>query len=220
MDRCYRHPQVETAINCTRCNRPICIACMVNAPVGYQCPDCVAGAPRVRVRQVDTTSVTRRIIGLCVAVYVLGGILNVGLFNAANLGMSPIDIAGYGQWYHLLTAAFLHGGILHIAFNMYVLFALGPTLERILGHGRFLLLYLLAALGGARLVFVDGAFDAAASTLAGPAQPLSAAQLTGDEPPLPPMLQLTRTSCPSSMIGSAIESWMRWRIFSVSLSPP
>ena len=121
---------------------------MVNAPVGYQCPDCVAGAPRVRVRQVDTTSVTRRIIGLCVAVYVLGGILNVGLFNAANLGMSPIHIAGYGQWYRLLTAAFLHGGILHIAFNMYALYALGPGLEHYLGGRRFIVLYLVAALGG------------------------------------------------------------------------
>ena len=54
-----------------------------------------------------------------------------------------IGIAIGGEWWRLLTGAFLHGGWLHIAFNMYVLFALGPTLERILGHGRFLLLYLL-----------------------------------------------------------------------------
>ena len=44
---------------------------------------------------------------------------------------------------------FLHGSFLHIAFNMYVLFALGPTLERILGHVRFTALYLLSAVGGA-----------------------------------------------------------------------
>lgn len=61
--------------------------------------------------------------------------------------MWPIGIGIYNEWWRLLTGAFLHGSFLHIAFNMYVLFALGPTLERVLGHGRYLLLYIVAALG-------------------------------------------------------------------------
>ena len=71
--------------------------------------------------------------------------------------MWPVGIAVGGEWWRLVTAAFLHGSFLHIAFNMYVLFALGPTLERILGHGRYLTLYVLAALGGgvASYVFSD-----------------------------------------------------------------
>lgn len=148
MAQCYRHPHVETAIHCTRCDRPICIACMVSAPVGYQCPDCVAGAPRIRVKRADTTSVTRRIIWVCVAIFVLGHILGVQALSVANLGMSPIEIAGYGQWWRLITAAFLHGSVLHIAFNMYALYALGPGLEHYLGSRRFAVLYFVAALGG------------------------------------------------------------------------
>lgn len=40
---CYRHPDRETGIRCTRCERPICPDCMVNASVGFHCPDCAAG---------------------------------------------------------------------------------------------------------------------------------------------------------------------------------
>ncbi|MED6331660.1 MAG: rhomboid family intramembrane serine protease, partial [Actinomycetota bacterium] len=68
---------------------------------------------------------------------------------AERWGMWSVGIVTGDQWYRLLTSAFLHGSFLHIAFNMYVLFALGPTLERILGHVRFTALYLLSALGGA-----------------------------------------------------------------------
>jgi membrane associated rhomboid family serine protease len=55
-----------------------------------------------------------------------------------------------GQWWRLFTAAFLHspGSILHILFNMYALYVLGPPLEAVLGRARFLALYLVAALGG------------------------------------------------------------------------
>ena len=67
---------------------------------------------------------------------------------ALEYGMYPVAIAQGGEWWRLFTSAFLHGSFIHIAFNMYVLFFLGPTLERILGHARFTVLYLLAALGG------------------------------------------------------------------------
>ncbi|HKN81461.1 MAG TPA: hypothetical protein VJZ98_09005, partial [Actinomycetota bacterium] len=43
---CYRHPDVQTRVHCTRCERPICPDCMIPAPVGFQCPECVAEARR------------------------------------------------------------------------------------------------------------------------------------------------------------------------------
>ena len=128
---------------------------MLPAPVGFQCPECVAGAA-ARTRQATTVAggtpiskplVTYTLIGINAAIYLLqmvGGVNAV----AGDWGMWPVGIAVGGEWWRLITAAFLHGSFLHIAFNMYVLFALGPTLERILGHGRYLVLYVLAALGG------------------------------------------------------------------------
>ena len=128
---------------------------MVAAPVGFQCPDCVATAAR-QVRQPTTVAgapliarpvVTYALIGITAAIYLAQMAVGVNAV-AGDYGMWPVGIAVNGEWWRLVTAAFLHGSFLHIAFNMYVLFALGPTLERILGHGRYLALYLLAALGG------------------------------------------------------------------------
>ena len=53
-----------------------------------------------------------------------------------------------GEFWRLLTPMFLHGSLLHIGFNMYALYALGPSLERYYGHVRFLLLYLIAGFAG------------------------------------------------------------------------
>jgi len=53
-----------------------------------------------------------------------------------------------GEWWRLLTSAFVHVGLVHIAFNMYVLWVAGVFVERVYGNAEFLLLYLLAALSG------------------------------------------------------------------------
>ena len=152
---CYRHPDRQTYIRCTRCDRSICPECMRSAPVGFQCPECVGEAART-VRQPVTVGggalvarpyVTYSVIGVTAVVFGIQFIVGIGEL-ANEFGMWPFGIALFGEWYRLLTAAFLHGSFLHIAFNMYVLFALGPTLERVLGHVRFLVLYLVAALGG------------------------------------------------------------------------
>lgn len=92
-------------------------------------------------------TVTYALIGINAVVFALQMLIGVDQV-AGDWGMWPIGIGLGNEWWRLLTAAFLHGSFLHIAFNMYVLFALGPTLERVLGHARYLLLYLVAALGG------------------------------------------------------------------------
>lgn len=107
-----------------------------------------AGAP-INERPI----VTMVLIGLCAVVF--GYEYLVGIDQAASAwGMYPPSIALDGETYRLLTSAFLHGSLLHIGFNMFVLWTIGPQVERILGHLRFLVLYLLAGLGGAVASFV------------------------------------------------------------------
>lgn len=65
-----------------------------------------------------------------------------------QLGMKAAEGILAGQWWRLLTPIWLHGGIVHLAFNMYALYALGSQLERLYGHSRFLGLYLLAGFAG------------------------------------------------------------------------
>ena len=152
---CYVHTDRETYITCARCGRPICPDCMVAAPVGFQCPACVRQAEEgsrtpltpMGGSLVKRATVTQVLIGINVAVFLLGLLFDSALL-AADYGMQPATIALQGEWWRLLTAAFLHAGLLHIAFNMYVLCSLGPTLESLFGHVRFLILYLVSALGG------------------------------------------------------------------------
>lgn len=72
--------------------------------------------------------------------FILGGKIN------------PLILAG--QLWRLITPVFLHGSIMHLVFNMYVLFILGRRIESTYGHFRFLTLYFLAAFGGNVLSFV------------------------------------------------------------------
>jgi membrane associated rhomboid family serine protease len=123
---------------------------MISAPVGFQCPECV-GSANVAVPKTkfggsfnSVPKVTRAILVICVGVFALSLVL--GSF-ALTFGMIPAAIA-QGEWWRLITSTLLHGSILHLLFNMYALYWLGPQLERSLGHVRFAALYVLAALGG------------------------------------------------------------------------
>lgn len=122
--------------------------------MGIQCVDCVkegartAPTPRTRFGAPVTTGtpyVTFTLIGLCVVAY-LGQRVVPGLTrDLAFVGV----LAGVEPW-RFLTSAFVHSpsSLLHILFNMYILWAFGPVLERTLGRGKFLATYLLCAVGG------------------------------------------------------------------------
>ena len=123
---------------------------MISAPVGFQCPECV-GSANVAVPKTkfggsfnSVPKVTRAILVICVGIFALSLVL--GSFAMA-FGMIPAAIA-QGEWWRLITSTLLHGSILHLLFNMYALYWLGPQLERSLGHSRFAALYILSALGG------------------------------------------------------------------------
>lgn len=126
---------------------------MIAVPVGFRCPECVKtdNVPAAKTVAggglISSPRVTYALIAVNIAIFALQFLQGVDSL-AVDYGMWPIGIAMNGEWWRLFTSAFLHGSFIHIAFNMYVLFFLGPTLERILGHTRFLILYILAAFGG------------------------------------------------------------------------
>jgi membrane associated rhomboid family serine protease len=152
---CYRHPYESAGVKCTRCDRPICPNCMITAPVGFQCPECVKGAPPVkRYSELKRTGakamvVTSAIIAVNATVFVLslGGRGPGGNRLAAEYALyGPLVDAG--EWYRLITSGFLHYGLIHVGFNMFILFQLGQMLEPAFGRARFGLLYLAGLLGG------------------------------------------------------------------------
>lgn len=124
---------------------------MISASVGFHCPACVTDARQGPGRIINVANqkpqITNTIIGINVAIFLYGIFFHQATSLQSNFGMWPIGIA-QGEWYRLLTSAFLHANLLHIGFNMLLLFQLGPSLEFVLGKSRFLALYLLAALGG------------------------------------------------------------------------
>jgi membrane associated rhomboid family serine protease len=157
---CYRHPRRETAVSCSSCGRPICPDCMVFAAVGIKCPDCAgqptgarAGAQRARRTAAGTgITVTKALIAANVVVYLVqvaqspSGFTPSGEFFArwALFGPAVAD----GEWWRLLTAAFMHANPIHILFNMLMLWWFGQALEAALGSARFLGIYVVSALAG------------------------------------------------------------------------
>src|ERR671916_1805011 len=155
---CYRHPNRETGVSCSNCGKPICPDCMTSTPVGMRCPDCAGQTQRVQTMRslhVDPT-VTYVLIAINVLMFLgagAGGSLLTGggsggsrVFNDFALWGPAIDL-GHDYW-RLITSGFLHSGILHIGFNMYILWWLGQMLEPALGHVRFAALYFASLLAG------------------------------------------------------------------------
>jgi membrane associated rhomboid family serine protease len=175
MPTCYRHPDRETGLSCSECGRPICTECMTMAPVGIRCPDHAGSAgrrkrlrgpaPVVRAqRQLGGTfaPVTKALIAINVAVYLITAVQGHGLnspggslFDHMALSGGRFQDSGHvysglaqGDWWRLITAAFLHANIIHIGFNMFALWVIGGPVESYLGRARFLSLYLVAGLAG------------------------------------------------------------------------
>lgn len=169
---CYRHPNREAGRRCTRCGKPACSDCLVQASVGSHCLDCARAArPDVATRARhwnarQPTLVTYALIAINLAVFVwvlvqtpdsiagdrdADGYIRLGLHRDLLRYDRVAGIPDFGlpgQWYRLLTSGFLHYGMLHLAFNMYALWALGQTLEPMLGRLRFGMVYIACLLGG------------------------------------------------------------------------
>jgi membrane associated rhomboid family serine protease len=158
-ETCYRHPDRETRVSCSSCGRPICPDCMTPTPVGMRCPECMRQRTKV-VQGVGggATGFSRApatfvLIGLNVIAYLVeiaagvGGLNNPGGEIVAKYALFGPSVAE-GEWYRLVTGGFLHASLIHIGFNMLLLFFLGRLLEPALGTPRFLALYFASLLAG------------------------------------------------------------------------
>jgi membrane associated rhomboid family serine protease len=134
---------------------------MTMAPVGIRCPDHSGRAQGVQrvtkgVRRAafegTGAKVTKALIGINVAVYVAelatgGGVNGIGSTIYLK-GVLFGPLLEQGEWWRLVTAAFLHYGPVHLILNMVALYWFGSLLEKRIGSGRYLLLYLVSGLAG------------------------------------------------------------------------
>jgi membrane associated rhomboid family serine protease len=129
---------------------------MTTTPVGMRCPECSKQRTRVvRVRTMATAPrVTYALIAINVIVFLIergqfavgGGELHGEIVEKGWLARYPI--AHEHEYWRLVTSGFLHAGLLHILFNMYLLYVLGLMLEPALGSVKFAAIYFTSLLAG------------------------------------------------------------------------
>lgn len=152
---CYKHPKKNCGVRCNRCERPICADCMISAPVGFQCRECVNAAPPVmsiRSLPINRPLVTLTIIVVAVVAFLPSLAGGSNIINGNNKLAEDLALFGplvaEGEWWRLMTSGFVHYGLMHLGFNMAILYQLGSQLEPVLGRFRFLLVYLAGLIGG------------------------------------------------------------------------
>src|SRR4051812_28641226 len=120
------------------------------------CRDCAPPQPSAMSSTADTVRrfpVTYSIMAACIAVYIAmsvssGTFVDPGPEIILRWGGTSRDILAKGEWWRLVTAVFVHIGIIHIASNMYVFWGLGMMAERLLGRFNFLAVYMLTGVAG------------------------------------------------------------------------
>ena len=152
---CYRHTDRQGGVRCQRCDRNICPDCMITASVGFHCPECVGNARRSNRVERNPFSfdplVVKSLIIMNVILFVVGAGMGDGIqgqISSEGLIIRGGLFSGFPDWYRVITSGFLHYGFVHLAFNMYALWLLGPSFERTLGRFRFSLFYFSAVITG------------------------------------------------------------------------
>jgi membrane associated rhomboid family serine protease len=145
-------------VRCQRCERPTCPECQRPAAVGIQCVDCVReqnkgvrpartvfGGPVAATREQARPKVTIAIIAICLLAF-----LAQQTSDTFTNRFVYAPILTESEPWRMITSAFLHSpnSFIHILFNMYALWLIGPYLESLFGAVRYLALYLICALGG------------------------------------------------------------------------
>ena len=152
---CYRHPDRETGIRCQRCDRHVCVDCRHQASVGVHCPECTKAAGTQKIYNTQNLPGSNFIVTkVLVAINVLVYLITVTVDGSSG-GSFTTDFATWGPpiWednevWRIVTGGFLHANVLHIGFNMYLLWQLGKQIERVSGEVKFAAVYFVSLLGG------------------------------------------------------------------------
>ena len=161
-------------------NKPsICKACGKLMGTATHCPYCGAARNSMasnitymkRTLSSPTTSYYKLILYATIGMYIIETLVGTflfkqGLINALMsgpksgalvfLGASSPNLYEYGHWWVLFTATFLHGGLMHIGFNMFALAQIGPTIEKATTRTFFVLVYILGGAAGFGLSALRG----------------------------------------------------------------
>ncbi|WP_336156965.1 rhomboid family intramembrane serine protease [Amycolatopsis sp. VC5-11] len=193
---CWWHPNRPTGLSCARCGRPACPDCLREAPVGFQCTDCVqSGAQQQKqqhrqyrdagmgsrtiagARLSNSYTVTATLIAVNVVVFLITVVQAKSLFNnqVASVEQAgvlwPSATLGGGELWRIFTSGFLHYGPIHIAANAFSLWMMGRALEQVFGKIRYLALYFVSMLGASTAVLlfqdIDGATAGASGAIFG-----------------------------------------------------
>lgn len=129
---------------------------MTTTPVGMRCPEC--SKQRTRVVRMRTMARTPRVTYALIAINIVAFVLERGQFGIGGAALhgevvekgwlARYPIAHEHEYWRLVTSAFLHAGLLHIFFNMYLLYVLGLMLEPALGSVKFAAIYFTSLLAG------------------------------------------------------------------------
>ncbi len=136
----------------------MCIDCAVETPVGMRCREC-AGVPsgaRAVVQRLAPRRTNALTMGLIVANVVMFLLQEATRTRGVGGLRGGVTEWGWiygpwvadGEWYRIITGAFLHGSILHIVLNMFVLWQLGTIIETSIGSIRFGLIYFVSVIWG------------------------------------------------------------------------
>ena len=149
---CPRHPGVRSVDYCKRCNRPMCVDCAIPTEVRSICVDCSSSKKGwmrspARAAAAGAPVVTYAMMAICILMY-----LATWVFPSLKSSLALVPLFLMSRPWTILTGAFLHGGLLHILFNMLSLYWVGRAIEPVLGWWRFLTVYLVSALGGSAFI--------------------------------------------------------------------
>lgn len=169
---CFRHPDRQSFTLCQRCMRTICPECQTQAAVGVVCPECMKQqkADRTPAQKkaerrwgrgsgsvltasgTRTLSVTYALMAITIVVSAIALLPGIGDYVRGYLQFAGVyihpEIGAQMQPWRAFTVSLVHGSIMHLALNMLSLWMMGRILEPMLGHGRFLVLYLFSTFSG------------------------------------------------------------------------